>query len=253
MSKEPIVRLISFTPQPVELMLYVFKNMLGTVPENFKAYAAEERNKGHTRKLMEDFMYYLACEPLTGGVQEFVSTVWYLGNVSRAFQQQLTRHRTAAYCIQSLRIHDKRDFAEKQEYLVPDDVKDPLLYRGAMLTIQMVYNTLLDGGEKTQVARGVLPLNIYSPITMVVNLRNLRELICTRLCNKVQGEFKIVAEMMVKEVCEKMGEEFRGLFKRSCERLGFCPHGDGCGLSPPKEKEPMTDSIKRFLKGGKSE
>jgi len=251
MSKEPIVRLISFTSQPVELMLYVFKNMLGTVPDNFKAYVAEEREKSISKRLLEDFMYYLACEPLTGGVQEFVSTVWYLGNVSRAFQQQLTRHRTAAYCIQSLRIRDKRNFAGKQEFLVPDDVKDEVLYRGAMLTIQEVYNALLNRGEETQVARGILPLNIYSPITMVVNLRNLRELICTRLCNMVQGEFKLVAELMVKEVCEKMGEEFRVLFKKPCERFGFCSHGDGCGLSPPREKEPMTDSIKRFLKGGK--
>lgn len=244
MSKKPIVELISFTPDPIQLMMYVFKNMLGIVPSSFEKFLNET---WWPSELDDEFMRYLAHESLSGGVQEFVSTVWYLGNVSRAFQQQLTRHRTAAYCIQSLRVQPQAHFAEKMDYHMPPDAEDKAAFKSTMRTIQTLYDNLL-AKESPQVARGVLPLNIYSPITMVVNLRNLRELVCTRLCNLVQGEFKNVAFLMVNEVCEKIGEEFRVLFRRPCERLGFCPHAEGCGATAPREENLMSENLKDFLR-----
>ena len=116
------------------------------------------------RQLVEDEL---------GGALEFISTVWFFSDITRAFQQQLTRHRQFGFCIQSMRVIDKKGFAERGEYLMPDDVKDKTLYKSAMLTMQTVYHALLDRGEEEQVARGVLPLNVYSPIAMVANMRNL--------------------------------------------------------------------------------
>lgn len=252
MTKQPIVNLINFTQQPIELMLYVFKNMTGIVPESFEKFS-EELSLRWTPRLKREFMDYLAYESLAGGIKEFVSTSWYLGNVSRALQQQLTRHRMAGYCIQSMRIQSKENFASDELFHMPSDVKDSHQYGMVMKNIETMYGNLLANGEPNQVARGVLPLNIYSPITMVVNLRSLRELICTRLCEMAQGEFKHVAFLMMDEVAKKMGSEFNVLFKKPCERLGFCPHAEGCGDVEPRKtgvvkKDIMTELLKEFIK-----
>lgn len=246
-AKKPIVELVSFTPNSIELMLWAFKNMLGMVSKNLEEFVAKEKI---TQVLKREFMQYVAADPLTGGAQEFVSTVWYLGDVSRAFQQQLTRCRTAAYCIQSLRIKDKSDFAQKRDYLVPDDVKNKGIYEYAIGRVEEMYNKLIKYGEETQVARGVLPLNVYSPITLTINLRNLRHLLSYRLCNKAQGEIQTVAVAMVREVIKKMGSEFKFLFGAPCEQIGFCSFVSSCGKSKqlPVCKNKWTDSIDKFIK-----
>jgi len=184
---------------------------------------------------------------LAGGILEFVNTAWYLGNVSRAFQQQLTRHRMAGYCIQSMRIQSKGTFSTNGEYHMPPDVVDAERFEHIMNRIEDSYSELIIADEPNQVARGILPLNIYSPITMNINLRSLRELICTRLCEMAQGEFKHVAFLMMDAVVKKMGSEFAVLFKKPCERLGFCPHAEGCGDIKPRWEGTMTKGLKEFI------
>jgi len=246
MTKKPIVKLISFTPHPITLMLYVFKNMTGVVPDSFEKFM-EDGVASVNCPTTQEFMNYLAYESLAGGILEFVNTAWYLGNVSRAFQQQLTRHRMAGYCIQSMRIQSKENFANDELYHLPPDVKDSYQFKESMRTIETMYGLLLSNGEPNQVARGILPLNIYSPITMNINLRSLRELICTRLCNMAQGEFKRVAFLMMDEISKQVGSGFDVLFKKPCERLGFCPHAEGCGDVEPREQGVMTKNLKEFI------
>jgi len=244
---DPIVRLISHTLHPIEVMLYAFRNMHGSNPDSLEELMAS----GHiTSELKKDFVEYLAAEPLGGGVQEFVSTVWLFRNVSRAFQQQLTRHRTAAYSIQSLRIVDKMLFATREDYHLPENTKDPVAFAAAMMRTEQDYQDLLYRGEKAEVARGVLPLNICSPITMCINLRNLSSLLSSRLCRMSQGEIRTAAEMMVREVVGKMGEEFGALFSAPCEPTGFCSHAEGCGHRPkfPFCEGKHTESIKQFVR-----
>jgi len=246
-NQEPVVKLIAFTPNPIEVMLFGFKNMHGQVPNSMEEFLLDP---SITPQLRADFVQYLAAEPLSGGVQEFVNMVWVFKNVSRAFQQQLTRHRTAAYSIQSMRVVPKEHFAEDQQYHIPPNVKDQGAYEDAMLDIQDSYNDMLTWGEPTEVARGILPLNIFSPITMSINLRALIGLISARLCNMTQGEFKTVALMMIKEVCDKMGTEFSCLFSAPCDRDGFCPHAITCGKSPLLQscKGRFNDRIKSFMR-----
>lgn len=247
MSNKPIVKLFNFTPSPIETMMWAFKNMHGKISGDFVEFI---NFQVPSDQVVSEFAEFLAVDPLAGGVQEFVSTVWFFDNVSRAFQQQLTRHRTAAYSIQSLRVVDKRGFADRREYLIPDDVKNRAAYEHNMLEIQEHYNSLIEMGEPVQAARGILPLNIYSPITMCINLRNLRALVNTRLCTKVQGEFRLVAEMMIEEVVAKMGEEFKPFFGAPCEQLGFCAMEPSCGKKKqlPGRKGKFTDAIKEFIK-----
>jgi len=225
----PIVKLINFTPRPIETMLYVYKNMHGAVPEGLADIITDS---DVTDELKEDFVGYLAAEPLAGGVTEFVSTVWCLKNVSRAFQQQLMRHRQASYSIQSLRIVPKEHFATDDDYHTPSNVKYEETYHRAMRGIEESYSEMVSLGENTEVARGILPLNVCSPITMSINLRSLVGLISARLCRMAQGEFRVVAELMVKEIKLKMAPELWLLFHAPCELSGLCPHADGCGYKP---------------------
>jgi flavin-dependent thymidylate synthase len=243
----PVITLVNFTPHPVEMMMMAFKNMHGQIPNTLEEFIEKEQISSSLRK---DFVEYCAAEPLTGGVQEFVSTVWNLKNVSRAFQQQLTRHRTAAYSIQSLRIVKHKNFAGDFHYHVPPNVKDEKNFHSAMLNVEYLYDDLIDVGELAEVARGILPLNIYSPITMCINLRNLSSLLSSRLCLMAQGEFQDVARMMIEEVVTKMGEEFAVLFSAPCEPTGFCPHAEGCGHRPkfPFCEGKHKESIKEFVK-----
>ena len=244
---EPKIVLLSFTPHPIEVMLFAAKNMHGKVPNSLEEFMAVDIPD----RVKFDFMSYLAAEPLTGGVQEFVSTVWLLKNVSRAFQQQLTRHRSAAYSIQSLRIVPKEHFADDDAYHTPSNVKDSVRFGLSMDRIQNLYMMMLRNGENPEVARGILPLNIHSPITMSISLRHLTGLINARLCHMAQGEFQEVAKLMVGEVVGKMGKYFEVLFRPPCEDNRTCPHADGCGRYPRSEwceACKRTEQLDKFLR-----
>jgi len=241
----PKVVLVNFTPRPIETMMFAYKNMHGSLPNSLDELVATV-----TPALKKEFMDYLPAESLSGGVQEFVNMVWLFKGVSRAFQQQLTRHRTAAYSIQSLRIVPKEYFATDGDYHTPSNVKYEETYHRAMRGIEESYSEMVSLGENTEVARGILPLNICSPITMNINLRALVGLISARLCRMAQGEFRVVAEMMAAEVVKNMGEEFAVLFAAPCEHSGICPHADGCGWRPKSEfaEGRNTQSMKDWVR-----
>lgn len=243
MSKMPQVILFNWTFQPLKTMLFAFKNMHGQVPDKLNDINPSEQ-------LEKEFVEYMAAEPLSGGVQEFVLTNWLFRNVSRAFQQQLTRHRTAAYSIQSLRVVAKEGFATAGDYHTPPDARDPRLYLETMKNIEDLYEGMIRSGEKVQVARGILPLNIHSPITMAINFRNLSTFLSSRLCLMAQGEIRDVALQMIEEVCKKMGQVFRPMFKKPCEHIGACPHAEGCGFMPKLAtvEGKHTQAIRDFVK-----
>jgi len=131
---------------------------------------------------------------------EYFSMVWIFKGVSRAFQQQLTRHRLASYSIQSLRVVDVGQFADEGRYHCPESVRDKDRYHDYMLDIQDKYRRLIQSGESTENARGILPLNIHSPITMCINYRALIGLLKQRLCLCAQEEWKAVVAQMRSEL-----------------------------------------------------
>ncbi len=131
---------------------------------------------------------------------EYFSMVWILKGVSRAFQQQLTRHRLASYSIQSLRVVDPGNFAEEGRYHCSETVKDKEGYHKGMLMLQGLYRGAIQSGETTEDARGFLPLNIHSPVTMCINYRTLIGLLKQRMCLCAQGEWKQVVAQMRSEV-----------------------------------------------------
>lgn len=208
-----IVKLVNWTPKPLETVLFAYNAQRERKIEPDLTKLDKKEAEWTTRQLIKDGL---------SGPLEFVSTVWFFDGVSRAFQQQLTRHRLFGFAIQSMRVVDKREFADKRQYLVPDDCVDKKYYRHTMMEIQKLYNILLDCEEPVQVARGILPMNIFSPITMVANMRGLLDMFRQRMCLQVQGEFRDVVVRMMAEIKWKMSGVFLENLKEPCRTTGRC-------------------------------
>ena len=250
------IKLVSWTNYPKEVIAWAFANMHNPIPNNLEDFVKQQINKVGKKKwenIKSELLKNLSFNPHSS-VLEFVNTVWYLGGVSRAFQQQLTRTREAAYCIQSLRIVNVGTFYDNFDFSVGPTVSESstayIRYSAMMQQIQDMYLELLDLGVKTEDARGILPLNIHSPITMSINLRRLQHLLDVRLCYLAQGEYHEVAEVMVEEIKTKMGEDFGVPFDKLCVKLNYCPMPVNCGKMPYELDERYnTEVLNYWLKG----
>ena len=217
--KQPVVKLVNFTPHAIETMYWAYLSMKEPVPNSL------QKSIANVDSALEGFVKTIVKEKL-GTPLEFVHTVWRFENVSRAFQQQLTRHRLLSFCIESMRVVDKRNFADDELYHCPErikkDKKKRELYHEVMLNIEDDYDLLLRNGFTIEEARGVLPLNIYSNISMAGNLRAVVAMISSRLCNKVQGEFKTIAKMMKEEIARKISVGLAECIEPPCIMENHC-------------------------------
>lgn len=212
MVHEPEVYLVNFTPKPIETMAWAFSNMhLEIPPDYIPDMPPDDKYK---------FIETLKKIPHQT-VMEFVSTVWYIKG-SRALQQQLTRTRLAAYSIQSLRIASaKPQFYAREEAA---DKLEPIF--------DLMHKAYAEMGEdmKKEDARGLLPLNICSPITMSINLRALKHMLAFRLCENAQEEIREMARAMKREVHDKMSPYVSELIVPICEEEGgICRSPVPCG------------------------
>lgn len=238
---KPKVTLMNITPNPVETMMWAFAIMHKPITNSIREFIGgiKEKRDGDIKGAKKTFLKMISINP-HATVLEFVNMVWFIDGCSRAFQQQLTRTRLASYSIQSLRITDVGGFASEGNYHTPEKIAADNIasdeYVKSMLGAEGDYAHLQKiEGIKNEDARGVLPLNICSPIAMSINLRAFLNMISFRLCNLAQGEFREVALQMVGQVQESLGYGSIILFKRPCERLGTCPIPKGCGDFPPNE------------------
>ena len=212
------VTLINSTPKAIETMFWAFKNMHTEVGAEL---AGLESSDQKTKFL--NTLFYIPHQT----VLEFVNMVWKFEGVSRALQQQLTRNRDAAYSIQSLRIVPVPTFDTDCNYtqpsMYPDKDKEGIAYDNAMMDIERHYNKLIELGYKTEDARGILPLNIHSPITESINMRSLVHMMELRMCDNTQYEFRMLAQQIKKQVAEKIDEEFASIFFRPpCAKYNYC-------------------------------
>ena len=215
-TKKPVVKLFTATANPLEaiaLAIDIWHHPVGEINYNL----SEE-------ELVEKFRWLLKQPHQTPF--EYVSLVWTLENVSRAFQQQLTRHRVGfSYSIQSLRVIDVESFASEGRYHIPNTVENKHNYQDAMLGAQADYNEMVAMGESIEDARGILPLNIHSPITMSCTYRSLIGLLRQRLCVAAQEEWVAVAEQMRNELAKihpVLVEPLDCMCKRFTNGKGVC-------------------------------
>ena len=191
-TRQPKVKLLNHTTDPLRAIGLAIDIWHQPVEEIDMSKLSEEQ-------LIEKFRWLLKQPHQTPF--EYVNLVWTIENVSRAFQQQLTRHRVGfSYSIQSLRVIDVGKFADEGRYHMSKTVQRSDLYHAAMVRMQREYNLAIMGGESVEDARGLLPLNIHSPITMSCTYRSLIGLLRQRLSVAAQEEWITVAEQMRAEL-----------------------------------------------------
>jgi len=215
--KKPIVKLISITKDPIKVIAFardisdqkVIPLVTNDISNEYALYTF--------RKVLSEYHQ----TPL-----EYINTVWYLDNVSRAFQQQLTRHRIGfSFNIQSMRYMDAGNFAKEMNYHMPGTVKDVEKYHQGMLVAEKIYRDEIESGETVEDARGHLPMNVFSPISMACSYRALIGLVKQRMCCATQGEWKDVV-IGIRFELEKINPVLIEPFDCLCGRVkngkGFC-------------------------------
>lgn len=217
---KPYAKLVSISPNILETIRWAADVSRVRIGDDPVKYCEQ-----FTREELEDFFLMMLQEQF-GTPLEYIQTVWYLDNVSRAAQQQITRHRQASYSIESMRVVPKENFATNMMYHVPDRIaEDPRKFEKfhqSMLKIEEEYNRLIAEGTEVEDARGILPLNVFSTITMAMNLRSLTHMIFSRTCNKAQGEVHDIAVMMMNELRPYLGDRVIDQIDRPCKFLKKC-------------------------------
>jgi thymidylate synthase (FAD) len=189
-------------------------------------------------------------------VSEYVNTVWCVEGMPRAFWDQFDRCRHAAFWEQSVRILDLRDFADEQEYWIPDAVaKQPealARYNATMRQIQDGYNDLMKLGVPSEDARGLLPLHINVRGTCCINLRALKQLISNRVCFIAQGSYWLpVVHGMMQELSKHLSQRvMTSLANLPCHGKGRCPiEGNVVTRLTSEDPNPVCPIyLKRFAK-----
>jgi flavin-dependent thymidylate synthase len=159
---------------------------------------AEIRQWPITRKLKE-LEYMSQTIPSSW---EFVDYVFLVSDVSRAYTHQQVRTRAASYAQQSMRVVDMDGF----DYIFTErNLKDSAaldIINEVNKVIRHGYKSLLDIGQATEDARGILPTNIATNIVCKFNLRTFSELARSRSGGRTQSEYQKVIRLMVDRVLE---------------------------------------------------
>ena len=164
---------------------------------------------------------------------EYVQLTFVIKNVSRAFQQQLTRTRMASYSIQSMRVVAKKGFALNGHYTMPPGLSEEQQqsFHNAMLEIEYRYLNLLHDGVSTENARGMLPMNIHSDISMNISLAALYHMLRQRFCVLTQWEYRQVALQMRSLVNTMVAPVLAEPMDAPCVALKKCPmREEYCGV-----------------------
>lgn len=188
------VTLFDYTDKAVEKLIFTKSTRLEMNPG-----LLEEIDSWPEEKKQEELAYIAKTNP---GSWEFVHYSFLITGVSRAFTHQLVRTRNASYAQQSMRISNMADF----DFIFPERIDEnnyaAVAVGGVLSRIKEAYRELLYAGIPPEDARSILPTNISTNICMSINLRNLVQLVKSRLGGRTQGEYREVAEKMVDAVLE---------------------------------------------------
>lgn len=137
---------------------------------------------------------------------EFVSFVFQINDVTRAFTHQFVRTRTASYAQQAMRVIDASDNGVLTPAAISAHPNFGILqtWSSAVDDVMDAYKTLLGNGVAAQDARGLLPTNILTNICAKMNLRTLADLVGKRQNLRAQGEYADVVREMARCVLEVM-------------------------------------------------
>lgn len=208
------VTLINSTPFALETLIFTKGTRLALDPEGFEAVKTWPME----RKLAElEYMRHTIQSQF-----EFVDYIFSIENVSRAFTQQLERHRVGtSFAEKALRVLNMSDFQYVTGPSVLDDPARLEAYTEGMSEVNRIYQRQLAIGSKPQDARGLLPINIATGVIFKANLRTLHDMALKRLCPKSQGEMQDVFRAIRAKVLE-IHPYFDKFIRVWCAQYGTC-------------------------------
>ena len=186
------VTLVNYTQDAVALLLLSKSTRLGLTPG-----LLDTIHEWSEEKKLAELAYLAGTVPSSW---EFVSYVFLVEGVSRAYTHQQVRTRTGSYAQQAMRVVNMSDF--DYIYTGPDeaDPKAKAVIDRALDTIKQSYRELLALGHKAEDARGILPTNISTNIMCQFNLRAFADLVKSRSGGRTQSEYQHVVNAMADEV-----------------------------------------------------
>lgn len=179
------VSLVNYTPDALTLLLDTKNTRLGNAGDDPRLWSAEKR--------AEHLQYMLGTIKSSW---EFVDYVFRIEGVTRAFTQQLERHRHGSYAEQSLRAVDASQFPVSEPLNIEHEPTAHHMWHIAERATFDAYEHAQKCGIPLQDARGILPININTNMFAKFNLRSLHEMAKLRLCTRAQGEFQNVFRAM---------------------------------------------------------
>jgi flavin-dependent thymidylate synthase len=161
------------------LLTFTKATRLQMTPDNF-----DQRQEMSESELLAELEYMSAT---IASSWEFVDLIFFIGDVSRACAQQITRTRTASYAMQSQRVTNMKDVTAH----IPNSVPAQKLahYQLALSTGLASYESLVAEGVSLEDARGVLPMNTHCNLLAKYNFRAWVDLIRARDSLRVQDEY----------------------------------------------------------------
>ena len=215
----PKVKLVNYTQDARDLLLYTKFTRLSSDNEDamdiIKSWSEERKNQ--------------ELEYMLGTIEsswEFITFVFSISGVDRAFTHQLVRTRgeektEVSYAQQSQRTVSVEDF----EYTTPksliNNVDKLKIYTDSMDNINENYKKLIESGVPTQDARSILPTAVDTSIIVKLDLRVLSHMMSERLCTRTQGMYQQVAFMMRSEII-KIYPFFEKFLNVYCISKGTC-------------------------------
>lgn len=190
------VRLLSWTPN-ADSVLILTKNTRLQPSTELLDDIVHRRGKWTDEYVAEQLRYIANTIPSSWG---FVNYIFLVSGVSRAYTHQQVRTAFIVFAQQSLRVVDGGEY----DYVFTDrNLESPeamRLINECNDKIKATYRALIAIGQPVEDARGVLPTNIATALTMNVNLRTLAETVQSRSGGRTQSEYQKIITACAAEV-----------------------------------------------------
>lgn len=220
------VRLVSFTPKPLEAIATAAAITRGTTYDEFRMAHGDGswKTQSEYRRYLEQYVKGL-YEAGHWSVFEFADFDFEVEGVSRVFETQAVRSRIGSYEWESGRVascaYKASDMAHELGIVqaIEEGIAD--------------YEINVSCGSFAEDARYMLPQGVARKGRIKKNFRAWMETSHQRLCSRTQAEYREFMQE-VKGQITGMDELLGSLLIPKCEWLGYCTERNGCGHMPSK-------------------
>jgi thymidylate synthase (FAD) len=239
------VKLLTYTPNPERVIASAAKCCY-SAKDPFTLY--NELTDQEVEHMVKHLLESQHTSPI-----EHANFTFTIKGLSRAASQQLTRHRHMSTSMQSQRYVDMNNVP----FTVPSGIifnasknlpsaKD--IFFGVLKAANDAYTCLVHKyGVAKEDARAILPICAQSNLMITLNAAELYHIFDLRCCVRAQGEFRELADEMLK-LCKEAAPILFSKAGASCVHYGYCPEGkQSCGKAPTLSK--LLEVYHTFLQG----